>query len=131
MSKSENRALPEQIHLRLPVGLAGVVRREAEKLELTDASYVRHVLAKTHHEADSADVLPSKRKRPQNKNPSLDLVEISALRSSVGHLVGTLRQVAKLTRKDGESVIHSEIESILTRIYDVAGALDECKKRLF
>lgn len=130
MSNSENRALPEQIHLRLPSGLAGVVRREAEKLELTDASYVRHVLAKSHHEVDPDDVLPSRRKRPQNPNPSLDLVEISALRASVGHLVGTLRQVAKLSRLDGKTDVHQEIELILTRVQDVAGALDECKKGL-
>jgi hypothetical protein len=130
MSNSENRALPEQIHLRLPSGLASVVRREAELLELTDASYVRHILAKTHHDIDPVDVLPSRRKRQQNKSPSLELVEISALRASVGHLVGTLRQVAKLSRIDGKTDVHQEIESILTRVQDVAVALDECKKRL-
>ena len=128
MSTSEKRASPEQIHLRLPVGLARIVRYEAESMELTDASFVRHILAMTYHEVDPADVLPTKRRRKQNAMPSMELIEISALRESVAEMGGTLRQVAGLSRRSGRTANHQAIEEMLPLIKGYLAVLDDLKK---
>lgn len=128
MSKSENRALPAEIHVRLSVPVARALRADAEQLDLSDASMVRHILAQYFPDVDPMEVEPSKRRRRQKPSPSLELREISALRESLAEMGGTLRQVAGLSRRAGQTASHQAIEEMLPLIKHHLAVLDDLKK---
>jgi hypothetical protein len=127
---SEKRHLPAQILVRLPERLARIIRHDAEDSEISDASAVRRVLVAHYQNAEIEDEAPTKRAKPPHPARSIEFLEISRLRESVGELGGTLRQIAGLSRLDGQTANHAEIEEILPRIREIARALDECKTRL-
>jgi hypothetical protein len=128
MSKSENRALSAEVHIRLSPELARVLRVDAENLNLSDASMVRHVLARHYRDIDLDDITNTKRYRKQNPNPSPEMVKVAQLREVVAELGGTLRQIAGLSRKDGQHANHAEIETFLPRIKQTLDFLDGLKE---
>ncbi len=127
---SEVRALPAQILVRLPERLARIIRHDAEDSEISDASAVRRILVAHYRGAQPDDESPTKRAKPPHPAPSVELFEISRLRESVGELGGTLRQIAGLSRLDGQTANHAEIEALIPQIKEIARALDEFKQRL-
>jgi hypothetical protein len=128
MSKSETRKLSEEVHIRLSVSLARALRSDAENLDLSDASMVRHVLTRQYKDIEFEDNITTHRYRKQNPNPSPDMVEIARLREVVAELGGTLRQIAGLSRKDGQHINHAEIENFLPRIKKTLDFLDDLKE---
>lgn len=127
---SEKRQLPLQINVRLTERLARIIRRDAEASEISDASAVRRVLVAHYRDAELHDEAPTKRAKTPHPAPSVELLEISRLRESVGELGGTLRQIAGLSRLDGQTANHAKIEALIPQIREIARALDECKQRL-
>jgi hypothetical protein len=128
MSKSENRKLSEEVHLRISIPLARALRSDAENMDLSDASMVRHLLTRHYKDIEFDDAITTKRYRKQNPTPSIDVIEIARLREVVAELGGTLRQIAGLSRKDGQYANHAEIENILPRIKQTIEFLDDLKE---
>ena len=122
---TETRRLMAQLNVRVPVDLLAEIRMAATLTGITDAAWVRALVAQTLD--SSSPVTPPTRRSRAHATP--DVIAIARLREAVGEAVGTLRQVAGIDRgREGARL--AEIDDAITRLTALARELDHAKARL-
>lgn len=99
-----------QVLVRLPSGLAAVVRREAKAGNVTDASLIRNVLVQHLPDADPQDAQPQPRARQPYKAPPGIVHDLMRAREAAAEATGVLVRVAVRTREEGLHALHAEAE---------------------
>lgn len=109
-SRTGDRLRP--VRLRMSAAMAARMAERAKAIGLTDGAYVRALVGRDLDMAEPADLQPVRR----YGGGGPDAQALTALRLQLHMLGGLLVQAAKVSRKEGDAVLHSDAEQTLADV---------------
>ena len=129
MSASNQRRMAATVMVRLPLSLAERVQAAASTADLSAAAWLRSLAvdALVDAPADLARPSPPRQAPPP---PAPEHVRILAdLAHRLGELGGAMVQAAIVSRQDGRTVLHAEIEAALPDVRAASSGVLKAIKR--
>jgi hypothetical protein len=128
MSKSQKRAMPKAILVRLTDQTAADARRLALAADMSDSSWLRQLVVDetSRHELDRNPV----QVRGRAAVPAEDVIALQALAATANRLNGFLVQTCIALRERGIAGLHAEYEAGLEELHTYSDALDALIIRL-
>jgi hypothetical protein len=118
-----------QVMVRLPPALAQAVRAHATAADLTEAAWVRRLIADAVGAApvEAVPVRPYQQAKPL---PSADVVRLAGIQEVLAEATGALKKSAIFTREQGASQTHALLEGLIPIYRQHADDMRALKKRL-